>query len=1326
MKNVRKVGFVLVALSLFDTVMAREWYIDAEAGNDETGNGTSESPFATINRASTNSAALATGDTIWVRPGTYSTGAYFAKGVTNRVYLAKDVSLRATNPEQTTEIVGAKDETSGDSYGCGPAAIRCVASSGSCVIEGFTLRDGATDVSDSADKGYGGGYRGTGYLVDCEVSNCMATKGGGIQGGNAVRTRFVGCRSSSSGGASNGGTLSFCVVVNCGGSGAVSNSKTVNCTFIGNSTYPIVGSTASYNCLFLGNSRAPSSTVPLNNCVSDSDGRFAQLIAPALGDYRPIEGSAAAAASDRTYLAQAPSGYGTKDFNGDDIAETGDIPVGAVFSISPAPVAGCIYFKGGSATVDGVTVASGLWMYPTNYPVQWTVAPVVPEGSHFYCFIHDDNIGWRSYAQMDGTCRMIPPPDPSMVTTSTVAFASKAYWVNPDPAIGSDSNSGTDADHPFLTLQKCVDSAGYSSVKTVVYAAAGEYNRGGRSCGVDPNTTYYITNRVACISNNCEVLIRGAGAGRSFIVGAPDPDTGGNGRAAIRVAAFSSSYAVLQGFTLCGGYTDAADGPSAAQEKYGIVLRGSYNQSCSRIIDCVVSNVTAASYAIASGGMLERCRVVDNACGNNVIQVAAALSTLFAGNRHTSGNTGIVGTTRLVGCTIVGCGSSDIVLQRNSAGLYLSIVDTASYFYKFTGPCVSNLVQSIGGIEAGAYGFENATINYADRANLDFRIGKGSPAASNAGDCTGESWFLNVYRDLCGDVDGESMSFEGGAPVIGAFRAPLPVVTVQAENGGVTSSMGYGDNMPVAGELTISRSGDATVPCIGFVVCGVTNLFDTATSVVLTRAEIEAAGGMAQVEPIYTSDWYVDSEHGDDVNNSGMTKGDAFLTLARALTNGMLTAGQTVHAAAGTYAVGETAQSSGVKTLARAIVNSDVTLVGDEGAEKTFIVGSDAPDADENGLGDGAVRCVYLKANATVRGFTLTGGRTRKASSPEANDEKTQADWTGGAVRGDALTSVVADCIISNNCANRGGGAYNATLLRCRVVGNKSVNGGAGAASSSAIGTLFAKNTGSSYVLLYPTDPIMGCTFTSDNSPTYNAFLNTNVRLVNSVFAGGKLFFNFTTQDAAYMTNCVFTAAPQCKTGGSFTYGVGSFTTNATALALGADGRPAVGSVCADAAYVDEYILSAMGDRDASGGQRIYNNALDIGALEADFRSAFAKALGGGGRISVTSADPSVRLVEGGVAISSGCLDAVWRSAPGTRSDFSFNAEVSGGGTLTATVNGAATVIDASAGARSIAFSGDSGENAMSFAFAPDAEAPGGMAFLSGFSRRVGVMLIVR
>lgn len=901
MEIARKIVSAFAVLFMLDVALASEWYIDANNGSDETGDGSAESPFATINRASTNSTKLASGDTIWVRPGTYSTGVYVdADGVSNRVYISKaNVNLKATDPDSLTEIVGAKDETSGNSHGLGTAAIRCVRSVGSCTMQGFTLRDGATDVGD-ANKGYGGGYFGSGYLVDCVVRNCSATKGGGMRNGYAVRTLFTGCTSSSNGGASNGGSLSFCVIVNCGGQGSVSNSKTVNCTFLDNETNPIVGSMPSYNCLFLGNSRAPVQGVPQNNCVSDSNGGVAQLMNPALGDYRPIMGSVASGAGNREYLAEAPSGYSDKDFNGDDIAETGDIPVGAVFSVSPAPVAGCIYFKGGSATVDGVAVANGLWMYPTNYPVRWTVSPVVPDGQYFCCYIHDERTGWRTYPHPDGMCRMSPPSDPSLVITCTVAIASL----------------------------------------------------------------------------------------------------------------------------------------------------------------------------------------------------------------------------------------------------------------------------------------------------------------------------------------------------------------------------------------------------------------------------------------------YVDREHGSDTKNSGTSKNDAFQTLARALTNSTLSAGQFVHVAAGTYDTCQMKNASSAKTYSRAVVPSGVELVAGDGPENTFIVGAAASvDADESGLGEGAVRCVYLNENATVRGFTLSGGRTMKPSATETNEEKTGADWTGGGVRGSGLSSLIADCIVSNNWANRGGGAFNAMFKRCRVICNNAVNAGAAGASSGAVGTLFAANTNSSSyaVMLYPIE-MTGCTMAGDNSGLYLAMLDDNRRLVNNVF-DGKVHFNFAQQNnPAFMTNCIFASTPT-KPGGTFEFGTGSYQTNSAAIGLDETYRPIVGgSVCIDAAYVDATLRRAMEDLDASCGQRIYNNALDIGALEGDYRPVFAEAMDAGRHIVVTSADPSVRLSERGVAMSSGGLELAWAQPQGEKSDFFFDVAVTGGGSLYAHFNGATACVDAASGARTISFVSSMPDNAVSFAFSPVTDAGECLAVLSRFtrSRRSGFVLVVR
>ena len=112
----------------------------------------------------------------------------------------------------------------------------------------------------------------------------------------------------------------------------------------------------------------------------------------------------------------------------------------------------------------------------------------------------------------------------------------------------------------------------------------------------------------------------------------------------------------------------------------------------------------------------------------------------------------------------------------------------------------------------------------------------------------------------------------------------------------------------------------------------------------------------------------------------------------------------TVAVSAGTYPVAATLN-----------VAKAVTVQG-AGADKTTI------DAG------GKCRAVTLGGGATFKGFTVTGGKARE----------------GGGVACGAGVTLVADCTISNNTAERFGGGISArpgggpcVIRDCRIVGNK-------------------------------------------------------------------------------------------------------------------------------------------------------------------------------------------------------------------------------------------------------------------------------------------------
>src|SRR5207237_6290353 len=77
--------------------------------------------------------------------------------------------------------------------------------------------------------------------------------------------------------------------------------------------------------------------------------------------------------------------------------------------------------------------------------------------------------------------------------------------------------------------------------------------------------------------------------------------------------------------------------------------------------------------------------------------------------------------------------------------------------------------------------------------------------------------------------------------------------------------------------------------------------------------------------------------------------------------------------------------------------------------------------------GGGTISCVYLRAKASLSGFTLTNGFSS----------------FGGGVLCESSTAVVSNCRLAGNRASYGGGAYRGTLNNCTLTGNSAGDGGA-------------------------------------------------------------------------------------------------------------------------------------------------------------------------------------------------------------------------------------------------------------------------------------------
>jgi hypothetical protein len=169
-----------------------------------------------------------------------------------------------------------------------------------------------------------------------------------------------------------------------------------------------------------------------------------------------------------------------------------------------------------------------------------------------------------------------------------------------------------------------------------------------------------------------------------------------------------------------------------------------------------------------------------------------------------------------------------------------------------------------------------------------------------------------------------------------------------------------------------------------------------------------------------------------------------------------------------------------------------------------------------------SVRCVWLTNNATLMGFTLTGGGTRSGTGTTYD--------TGGGVWGSSTNASVVNCLIISNYAwFQGGGAYRVALNNCVIQSNRCSNDisptdhpyGCGASSCNLSNCVLKQN------FTYAQD-VLGV-------GAYNSYLQNCAIIQNiggikgSAIYGGSLLnctvysntYVTTAVDSAKLTNCI-------------------------------------------------------------------------------------------------------------------------------------------------------------------------------------------------------------
>ena len=483
-------------------------------------------------------------------------------------------------------------------------------------------------------------------------------------------------------------------------------------------------------------------------------------------------------------------------------------------------------------------------------------------------------------------------------------------------------------------------------------------------------------------------------------------------------------------------------------------------------------------------------------------------------------------------------------------------------------------------------------------------------------------------------------------------------------------------------------------------------------------------------------DRYVDCVNGDDAND-GTSAAQAKKTIRAAMAESV--GGDTIYVAPGVYGeqegtqpwIGSTsANTSGTK--ARVLVRSGVTLESTEGADKTFIVGAASPEPSvaegwQAGIGPYAVRCVAAEDDSTLRGFTLTGGYTHSEEATTAANKYGSAFYSRN-----ARSATIEDCIVSNNTACFYT-IYQAVVRGCRVVGNAAAAAGVNTSSGAAgcmcawYNSVIAHNKGN-YTLLQP-KVVENCTLGDGNvwtssggsSQVLSWWDSNSHSIVNTAWLYGRLFIH--SGGSLCCTNCLVLNTIDFDR--SFSHN--TIFTNAAAMQVDAEFRPVLGSFAGIDAGDASVSAAEIGDTDIYGTPRILNGAIDVGAVEYDWRPKFGSEIGR--RFTVTYASPTVTTNATGGLKLDGATGALGdRALPvciaGTANEagrYEFRFELAGG-SAAAYVGDVLAGEASGAGSHSIWLNVPDAAAEIRFVFTPDQENPGA-AVLKRFANGRGFII---
>ena len=602
-----------------------------------------------------------------------------------------------------------------------------------------------------------------------------------------------------------------------------------------------------------------------------------------------------------------------------------------------------------------------------------------------------------------------------------------------DASMEDDNGDGTSAATAKKYIQSAIDLVGNGDT---VYVAPGRYNQASMVCAFNNNAArVVITNKINLVATGKkeETIIDGGGEMRCLYVYSKSTSP----------TYTKADGTVIRGFTICNGSTSGYGG--------GATITSSY------MIDCVVSNnVTAARGGGIDGGTAIRCLVAENSSASDSNYGSAASTTRFLNSviAFTRGPNRLFNYAGMVvNCTIVGNTIPNYTFGQSRYYLYNTIFigNSSQKFQSDEYTVASNCVFTAGTTGWSESLCGNIKTEVPDYCFAGPAVDDWRPTAEFNIGSHGDAELLKKFS-LPAELEDERYIDYNGKPI--AMTGPITCGAVQevcttsrsllklpagfevANFGKTTPSVGNSSTFRYLwteepGLYKIRKAGSG----IGDVVwySAKTNDVERASLLpdtnnwvaVYTYANV--TNSISAVAPNKT--YYVDAESGDD-SYEGTDIGTAehpYATIQAAIDvaptgkDNKSYKSYVIVVRKGEYRTGGTA--NGRVDVPNKVGSTwqyrNFRIVSADGPEKTFIIG--ARGDGDNGLGEGAIRCVRSAIGTFIQGFTLTDGHASEGA----------AFWSNSTGNG-----AIADCIVSNNCSSASI-IYKVRMQRSRVEGNK-------------------------------------------------------------------------------------------------------------------------------------------------------------------------------------------------------------------------------------------------------------------------------------------------